>query len=59
MIREGSKITWKWGSGNASGTVKETYTEEVSKPLKERLLPEKEKQETKLCILNKKMAITF
>lgn len=34
MIREGSKVSWNWGSGTAQGTVKETYAEEVTKTLK-------------------------
>jgi len=33
MIREGSDVKWKWGNGTASGTVKETYTKEVTKTI--------------------------
>lgn len=33
MIREGSKVKWKWGSGTATGTVEETYTKEVTKTI--------------------------
>ena len=33
MIREGSDVKWKWGSGTATGTVKESYTREITKTL--------------------------
>ncbi|MAW94015.1 MULTISPECIES: DUF2945 domain-containing protein [unclassified Leeuwenhoekiella] len=33
MIREGSDVKWKWGNGTATGTVKETYTKEVTKTI--------------------------
>ncbi|MFK8161211.1 MAG: DUF2945 domain-containing protein [Lewinella sp.] len=34
MIRKGSKISWKWGTGEASGKVVETYTEKISVTIK-------------------------
>ncbi|THH41596.1 hypervirulence associated TUDOR domain-containing protein [Neolewinella litorea] len=34
MIREGSKVKWKWGNGTATGTVEETFTKEVTRTLK-------------------------
>lgn len=34
MIREGTKVKWKWGDGTAEGTVQETYTEKVTKTIK-------------------------
>jgi hypothetical protein len=34
MIREGSKVKWKWGNGSAEGKVIETYTESVTKTIK-------------------------
>lgn len=34
MIRTGSKVNWKWGNGTASGKVKETFTEEVTRNIK-------------------------
>lgn len=34
MIRKGSKVKWKWGSGTAEGKVLETYDKEVSKKIK-------------------------
>ncbi|PTX42324.1 hypothetical protein C8P64_2752 [Christiangramia gaetbulicola] len=33
MIREGSKVKWKWGNGTATGKVISTYTEEVTKQI--------------------------
>lgn len=34
MIRKGSKVTWKWGNGKASGVVEETYTSKTTKTIK-------------------------
>ena len=34
MIRKGSKVRWKWGSGEATGKVMETFTEKVIKTIK-------------------------
>lgn len=33
MIREGSKIKWKWGDGHATGKVIETYTKTITKTI--------------------------
>ena len=33
MIREGSKVKWKWGNGTASGKVVSTYSEKVTKQI--------------------------
>ncbi len=34
MIRKGSTVKWKWGTGEATGKVEETYTKEVTKTIK-------------------------
>jgi hypothetical protein len=34
MIRKGTNVTWKWGSGIAKGKVVETFTEKVTKTIK-------------------------
>lgn len=34
MIREGSKVLWKWGNGEAEGKVIETFSEETTKTIK-------------------------
>jgi len=34
MIREGSKVSWKWGSGTASGKVEKTYSEKTTHTIK-------------------------
>tara|TARA_R100000935_G_scaffold1439_1_gene4581 strand:+ start:138748 stop:138960 length:213 start_codon:yes stop_codon:yes gene_type:complete len=34
MIKEGTKVQWKWGSGTATGKVIKTYTAEVTKTIK-------------------------
>lgn len=33
MIREGSKVKWKWGNGTAEGKVTSTYTKKVTKKI--------------------------
>ena len=33
MIQKGSNVSWKWGNGTATGKVKETYSEKVSKTI--------------------------
>ena len=33
MIRKGTKVKWQWGSGEATGKVEETYSEEVTKTI--------------------------
>lgn len=35
MIREGSKVKWKWGEGTATGSVQEMYTSKVTKTIKD------------------------
>jgi hypothetical protein len=34
MIKTGTQVKWKWGNGQASGKVKETFTESVTKNIK-------------------------
>ena len=34
MIKIGTNVIWKWGSGNATGKVLETYSEDVTKTIK-------------------------
>ena len=34
MIRKGTKVSWKWGSGTAEGKVEETHTSKVTKTIK-------------------------
>ena len=34
MIKKGTKVSWKWGRGTATGKVIETFTKEVSKTIK-------------------------
>ncbi|MGB3607522.1 MAG: DUF2945 domain-containing protein [Psychroserpens sp.] len=34
MIKEGTRVQWKWGNGTAEGEVEETYTKKVTKTIK-------------------------
>jgi len=34
MIRKGSNVKWKWGSGEAEGKVIETFSETVTRTIK-------------------------
>ena len=33
-FRKGSKVSWHWGSGTATGTVAERFTEKVTRTIK-------------------------
>ncbi len=35
MIRQGSEVSWKWGSGMARGKVIETYTTDITMTIKD------------------------
>ncbi|QLE00119.1 DUF2945 domain-containing protein [Galbibacter sp. BG1] len=34
MIKEGTKVKWKWGNGTAEGKVEKTYTSKITKTIK-------------------------
>lgn len=34
MIQKGTKVKWNWGSGSATGKVKEMYSSKVTKTIK-------------------------
>lgn len=34
MIRTGSKVKWKWGTGTATGTVKDTFDRKITTEIK-------------------------
>jgi len=34
MIRKGTEVTWKWGSGTATGKVTETFEKSVTRTIK-------------------------
>jgi len=34
MIKKGTNVKWKWGSGSAEGKVQETFTESVTRTIK-------------------------
>lgn len=34
MIRTGSKVSWKWGKGTATGTVKDTFDRKITTEIK-------------------------
>lgn len=33
MIKEGTKVQWKWGNGTATGKVKSTFTKTVTRTI--------------------------
>lgn len=41
MIRKGSEVTWKWGTGTAQGKVAETFSKEITKTIKGSLITRK------------------
>jgi hypothetical protein len=34
MIKKGTKVTWKWGNGTATGTVKSTFAKKITRTIK-------------------------
>lgn len=34
MIRTGSKVKWKWGTGTATGTVQDTFDRKITTTIK-------------------------
>jgi hypothetical protein len=47
MIREGSKVKWKWGNGEATGKVEKTYKEEVTRTIDGNKVTRKGKEDDK------------
>ena len=33
MIKEGTKVSWKWGNGTATGKVESTFTKKVTRTI--------------------------
>jgi len=33
MIKEGTKVKWKWGNGTAEGKVQSTFTKEITRTI--------------------------
>lgn len=51
MIRTGTNVTWKWGSGTAEGKVTETFDHEVTKTLKGSKITRKGSSEDKALLI--------
>lgn len=51
MIKKGSKIKWKWGNGQATGKVKETYSESVTKNIKGNDITRNGKKDNKALLI--------
>jgi len=51
MIKEGSKVSWKWGNGTATGKVVESYTKEVTKTIKGSQITRKGEQGNKALLI--------
>lgn len=54
MIRKGSKVAWKWGSGTAEGKVIETFSEEIIKTIKESKITRKGEKGNKPLFIKQK-----
>ena len=54
MIKKGTQVKWKWGSGTATGKVLETYTEEVHKTIKGSKITRKGSLENKALFIEQK-----
>ena len=51
MIRKGTKVSWKWGNGTATGKVKETYTKEVTKTIEGSKITRKGEENNKALLI--------
>lgn len=51
MIKKGTSVQWKWGSGTAAGKVTETFTEEITKTLKGSKITRKGTKENKALLI--------
>lgn len=51
MIKKGTKVQWKWGSGTATGKVIETFTEEVHKTIKGSKITRKGEKDNKALFI--------
>ena len=54
MIRKGTNVKWKWGSGEAEGKVLETFSEEVHKTIKGSKITRKGTSENKALLIEQK-----
>ena len=51
MIRTGTQVKWKWGSGTAEGKVIETFEREVTRTLKGTEVTRKGSQDDKAILI--------
>lgn len=51
MIKKGTTVQWKWGSGTATGKVTETFTEEITKTIKGSKITRKGTKENKALLI--------
>ena len=43
MIRAGTRVSWKWGKGTATGKVKDTFDHNITTTIKEAIVTRKGK----------------
>lgn len=51
MIKKGTKVKWKWGSGEAQGKVLETFTDEIHKTIKGAKITRKGTRDNKAILI--------
>ena len=51
MIREGTKVKWKWGSGTAEGKVEKTCDHEITRTIKGSEITRKGEQGNKALLI--------
>jgi len=44
-MKKGTEVTWKWGKGTAKGKVKESFSHEVTRKIKEAVITRKGSKE--------------
>lgn len=54
MIRKGTSVKWKWGSGTAEGKVQETFTESVTRTIKGTEITRNGEKDNKALLIEQK-----
>lgn len=54
MIRKGTNVKWKWGNAYATGEVKETYTDKVTKKLEGSEISRNGSEDNKALLIEQK-----
>ncbi|WP_276168353.1 DUF2945 domain-containing protein [Zobellia alginiliquefaciens] len=51
MIRKGTEVKWKWGSGSATGTVENTYNKKITRKIEGNEITRKGSKDNKALLI--------